>query len=326
MKRKEQLQLDKKDRTLLYLLDVNGRMNFAELARRTGMSKQRAQYRVERLEKEGFIKGYYAMIDTSRLGFTTFRVYLKFRNLVPEKQQEISEYLTSQKQVWAVVRIAGKWDVALGIAVEDIYQFYDVWDALLTRYLAYVKDYKISVYSPIYHFTKAYLLGKEDSTKIRILGGKGKAKIDAKDMVLLLALSKNARTSLIELAHNVKMTPEAISHRLKKLEKEGIIQGYRAMIDVTKLGYEFYKTEIRLARYDAIKQITEFCHRHPNIYQIDKTIGGETIEIEFHVRSLQEMLTIIGELEKQFPNTIESFDYITVLSEEKTTYMPELST
>src|SRR3989338_6501805 len=98
--------------------------------------------------------------------------------------------------------------------------------------------------------------------------------------------------------------------------------GCRAMIDVAKLGYEFYKTEIRLARYDFLPQLMEFCHRHPNIYQIDKTIGGETIEIEFHVTSLRHMLRIIGELEQQLPNSIESFNYITVLSEEKVTYMP----
>jgi len=35
-------------------------------------------------------------------------------------------------------------------------------------------------------------------------------------------------------------------------------------------------------------------------------------------------LSIMGELEKHFPKTIEWFDYITVLSEEKTTYMPEI--
>ena len=96
------------------------------------------------------------------------------------------------------------------------------------------------------------------------------------------------------------------------------------MIDVEKLGYHFYKAEIRLGNYKNIKQILQFCQEHPNIYQVDKTIGGETLEIEFHVISLKEMLSIIQEIENKFPNTIESFDYITVLSEEKVTYMPKM--
>ncbi|HLC20375.1 MAG TPA: Lrp/AsnC family transcriptional regulator, partial [Candidatus Nanoarchaeia archaeon] len=127
-----------------------------------------------------------------------------------------------------------------------------------------------------------------------------------------------------ELGKEIENTPEAVRYRLRTLENKKIIQGYRAMIDVNKLGFEFYKVEIRLSSVDRMPAILEYCHVHPNIYQTDKTIGGETLEIEFHVHSLQEMLSIIDDFEKEFPKMIERFDYITVISEEKTTYMPEI--
>ncbi len=324
MKRKKELELDKKDRDLLYLLDVNGRLTYSQLAKRTKMSKQLVKYRIERLEKEGFIKGYFPMIDTSKLGYTTFRLYLKFRNITPSRKEEIIEYLKKQKSIWAVVLISGKWDIALGISVKDIYGYYEVWEEILKRYLPNITDYKVSIYSPIYHYSKAYLVEQEDDSKIRILGGNEKTSFDELDINILKKLSKNARTSLVDISNELKQSAELISFRIRQLEKKGIIQGYRAMIDVEKFGYEFYKAEIRLSSYENINQILSFCHRHPNIYQTDKTIGGETIEIEFHVKSLNEMLGIIGELEKHFPKTIDWFDYITVLSEEKTTYMPEI--
>ena len=324
MRRKNKLELDKKDKDLLYLLDIDGRLTYSQLARRTKMSKQLVKYRIERLEGEGFIKGYFPIIDTSKLGYITFRLYLKFRNITPTKKEEIISYLKKQKSVWAVVLISGKWDVALGISVKDIYGYYEVWEDFLKKYLLNVADYKVSIYSPIYHFSKSYLVEKEDDSKIRILGGNEKSNFDDLDIKVLNKLSKNARISLVEISNELKQSAELISYRLKQLEKKGIIQGYRAMINVEKFGYEFYKTEIRLSSYDRISQILSFCHRHPNIYQVDKTIGGEIIEIEFHVKSLKEMLSIMGELEKHFPKTIEWFDYITVLSEEKTTYMPEI--
>ncbi len=323
MKAKDSEALDKRDRDLLYLLDVNGRASFSELAKKTKMSKQRVKYRVERLETEGFVKGYYTMIDTSRLGFTTFRVYLKLRNITPQTKQEIIEYLKKEKQIWAIVLIAGKMDIALGVAVKDIYGFYDVWDKFLDKYLANILDYKISIYSPVYHYAKSYLIKKQEPAKIRILGGNEKVELDGTDMQILNELSKNARESLVSISQKIKHSAELISYRIKKLEKNGVIQGYRAMIDVSKLGYHFYKAEIRLFSYNKINEIMSFCHSHPNIYQVDKTIGGETLEIEFHVKSLQEMLDIIGEIENYYPKTIDWFDYITVISEEKTTYMPE---
>jgi len=322
VKRKSELKLDKKDRDLLYLLDVNGRLTYSQLGKRTKMSKQLVKYRIERLESEGFIKGYFTMIDTSRLGFTTFRVYLKFRNLTPEKKEKVIEYLKEQKQIWAVVILAGKWDMALGISVKEIYDFYNIWEELLNKYLDLIGDYKICIYSPVYHYAKSYLINKEDTSQIRILGGREKIDFDDRDIKILIGLSKNARISLLDLSELLKMTPESISYRIKQLKNKGIIQGYRAMIDVYKLGYEFYKAEIRLSNYNQIEDILKFCHRHPNIYQVDKTIGGETLEVEFHVTSLKEMLKIIEEFERLFPKVIERFDYLTVLSEEKTTYMP----
>ena len=95
------------------------------------------------------------------------------------------------------------------------------------------------------------------------------------------------------------------------------------MIDVAKLGYEFYKAEVRLAKYTNISSVMEYCHKHPNIYQLDRTIGGETLEVEFHVKDVTEMLAIMKDFEAQFPESVDSFTYITVLGEEKTTYMPE---
>ena len=323
MKRKTELELDKKDRELLYYIDVNGRLTYSQLAKRTRMSKQLVKYRIDRLEKEGFIKGYFAMIDTSRLGFTTFRVYLKFRNLTPEKKTKIIDYLKNQKSIWAVVLLAGKWDIALGISVKDIYDFYNLWEKILKEHLDSIGDFKVCIYSPIYHYAKSYLTEKKDNPTIRILGGKERVEFDDKDVKILTLLSKNARIPLLDIADKIKLTPEAISSRIKQLEKKGIIQGYRAMINVHKLGYEFYKAEFRLSNYKQIDRIIQYCHKHPNMYQVDKTIGGETLEIEFHVRSLREMLKIIEDFEKAFPDTIEKFDYLTVLEEEKTTYMPE---
>ena len=94
------------------------------------------------------------------------------------------------------------------------------------------------------------------------------------------------------------------------------------MIDVEKLGYGYYKTEIRLSDYTNIKEILQFCHENKNISQVDKTIGGETLEIEFHVQTIKEMINTIKELEKKFPKTIEKYTYLTIIGEQKITFMP----
>lgn len=60
--------MDRFDRALLTILAEDGRISVADLARRIGLSKSPTQARLKRLEAEGVITGYRAMLDPIRLG------------------------------------------------------------------------------------------------------------------------------------------------------------------------------------------------------------------------------------------------------------------
>ena len=61
-------QLDRIDRNILATLSVDGRLSMAELSQKVGLSKTPVQARVRRLEKDGYIRGYAAVIDRERMG------------------------------------------------------------------------------------------------------------------------------------------------------------------------------------------------------------------------------------------------------------------
>lgn len=61
-------QLDRIDRNILTALGADGRLSMAELAAKVGLSKTPVQARVRRLEAEGYIRGYSAVIDRERMG------------------------------------------------------------------------------------------------------------------------------------------------------------------------------------------------------------------------------------------------------------------
>lgn len=60
--------MDKIDRKLLRLLQENARYSLKQLAEKVYLSSPAVSSRIERLEKEGFIKGYQAQIDMEKLG------------------------------------------------------------------------------------------------------------------------------------------------------------------------------------------------------------------------------------------------------------------
>ena len=61
--------------------------------------------------------------------------------------------------------------------------------------------------------------------------------VDNLDLALLRALTADARQSLRALARQVQMSAPAVGDRVARLERAGVIRGYRADIDWAALGY-----------------------------------------------------------------------------------------
>ena len=61
-------QLSRIDKKLLKLLQRDGRLSFAELARRVGLTTTPCKERVKRLEREGYVRGYRADLNLNKLG------------------------------------------------------------------------------------------------------------------------------------------------------------------------------------------------------------------------------------------------------------------
>ncbi len=60
--------------------------------------------------------------------------------------------------------------------------------------------------------------------------------LDEKDARILEILQKDGRTSNVDLARAVELTPSATSERIRKLEERGLIKGYTALLNPDALG------------------------------------------------------------------------------------------
>ncbi|MBE1293664.1 MAG: winged helix-turn-helix transcriptional regulator [Rhodobacteraceae bacterium] len=65
---REKFDLDRYDRSILDVLARDGRISITDLAKEIGLSKSPTQARLRRLESEGVITGYRALLDPIRLG------------------------------------------------------------------------------------------------------------------------------------------------------------------------------------------------------------------------------------------------------------------
>lgn len=63
--------------------------------------------------------------------------------------------------------------------------------------------------------------------------------LDEVDYSILRALKENARLSIRELASKVHRSPTPVFERMRRLETEGVIKSYSAVVDMEKLGRGF---------------------------------------------------------------------------------------
>ena len=82
-------------------------------------------------------------------------------------------------------------------------------------------------------------------------------KLDAQNQKILHVLSREGRISNLELADRVGLSPSACLRRVQDLERSGVITGYRAQIDPTRMGIGFVAyLAVGLAQHTKIAQET----------------------------------------------------------------------
>lgn len=126
--------------------------------------------------------------------------------------------------------------------------------------------------------------------------------MDEIDLKLIKLLQENARYPLKHLAEEVFLSPPAVSSRIEKLEKAGIIKGYTANVDKLKLGYNI-TAFINLAMSPKEKPVFyPFISSCPNVIECNCVTGPYSMLIKVAYNTTMELDAFIGQLQK-FGNT-----------------------
>jgi Lrp/AsnC family leucine-responsive transcriptional regulator len=120
--------------------------------------------------------------------------------------------------------------------------------------------------------------------------------LDAQDVAILQALSEDARASLADLARAVGLTAPSIAERLRRLEENGVIEGYALKIDPAALGLPMAAI-IRIRPMPGqIKKTAELLQGLDAIVECDRVTGEDCFVAKAHLRSVAELETLIDQI------------------------------
>ena len=112
-------------------------------------------------------------------------------------------------------------------------------------------------------------------------------KLDETDIRILKLLQQNSRLTVKELAARVHLSPSPTFERQKRLEREGYIQRYGAIVDHHKLGHNvIVLCNIRLKQHthDLIQQFMDTVQAIDQITECYNTTGDYDFQIKVYAR------------------------------------------
>lgn len=121
--------------------------------------------------------------------------------------------------------------------------------------------------------------------------------LDSIDKKIIDILQKNARTPIKEIAKEVFLSSPAVSARIEKLEKSGIIIGYQAQINPFLFGYNiraFINLEVEPFQK---KEFYPFIQAIPNVIECNCVTGDYSMLISVVFQTTVQLDHFINELQ-----------------------------
>lgn len=120
--------------------------------------------------------------------------------------------------------------------------------------------------------------------------------LDIIDRKLVMLLLKDARASYKTLAAEVGLTAPACAERVRRLQDEGIITGYRADVDWNRLGYPINALIRIAAAAEQGRSLLNAFRDTPNVIEVMRVTGADSYIVHALAASSAELEAVIDRI------------------------------
>ncbi|MEP1961992.1 Lrp/AsnC family transcriptional regulator [Tateyamaria sp.] len=137
--------------------------------------------------------------------------------------------------------------------------------------------------------------------------------LDGFDQSILAALAEDGRMSITDLAARIGLSKSPTQARLRRLEKSGIIMGYRALLDPISLGLDHVAfVEVRLTdtRESALLAFNAAIQTVPEIEQAHMIAGNFDYLLKVRTRDMAQYRSFLAEVVSILPHVAATSTFV----------------
>ena len=149
--------------------------------------------------------------------------------------------------------------------------------------------------------------------------------LDRTDLKILDDLQRNGRISMTELADEVSLSTTPCSERVKRMEREGVIQGYYARVNPNALGRKllvFLEIKLSAKSGDVFEKVKKEIMHIPEVMECHLVSGDFDYLVKARLKEMNKYRQLLGEILQRLPASAESRSYVVMEEIKETLYLP----
>jgi len=120
------------------------------------------------------------------------------------------------------------------------------------------------------------------------------------DMLLMVHLRRNARTSLTQIARNTNIPISTLYEKLKT-KSGNLFKKFTTIVDFGAIGFNSRVTVVVKTRFDKRDDMLNYLLRHPNVNNVYRINNGFDFQYEAIFRNLKEQEDFMEDFDNLFP-------------------------
>lgn len=153
--------------------------------------------------------------------------------------------------------------------------------------------------------------------------------LDKIDLKILQALQENARISYVDLANKVGLSTTPCLERVKRLERNGVIKGYKALLNPRYLRANllvFVEVSLETQSPTVFDEFRKAVARLPQIQECHLVSGQFDYILKCRIPEMSAYRQLLGDVVLTLPGVKESKSYVVMeeVKEDASIYVPTL--
>ena len=282
------VKLTLNERRFIVHASLNANRTIKEMSDRLEMREHAVRRIQQSLITRGILQPLYK-IDTYRLGFTDFRVFLSDVAEPTKVRIDFERRAVHHERVYWLARMTGAFKYAMTFLAKDPCEMIDFFGEVQPPNNGFFANRTIGIAGEWTIFSPNFLAPQIKERESITLTARERlnVRLDDTDEKILMTMARNPAATLASIARSTGMKGSSLQYRVDKLIEMNVIRGQTYLLNCERLGIHVYRVMIieRTLSQDQRQQLRRYVRNHPNVSAFLISTGGWDYELRFEAES-----------------------------------------